>query len=38
MSTLLNVIYREFCRARLAEMRQPVHLLLPFVSNDVLPY
>ncbi len=29
MSALLNIIYREYCRARLAEMRQPVLLLLP---------
>ena len=28
MSALLNIIYREYCRARLAEMRQPA-LLLP---------
>ena len=27
MSTLLNIIYREYFRARLAEMRQPT--LLP---------
>jgi hypothetical protein len=27
MSALLNMIYREYCRARLAEMRQPVLLL-----------
>jgi len=29
MSTLLNIIYREYCRARLAEMRQPTPILLP---------
>jgi hypothetical protein len=29
MSALLNIIYREYCRARLAEMRQPVLALLP---------
>jgi hypothetical protein len=29
MSTLLNLIYREYCRARLAEMRQPAFVLLP---------
>jgi len=29
MSTLLNIIYREYCRARLAEMRQPALLLPP---------
>ena len=29
MSALLNIIYREYCLARLAEMRQPMPLLLP---------
>ncbi|HLG85493.1 MAG TPA: hypothetical protein VKY22_31210 [Bradyrhizobium sp.] len=29
MSALLNIIYREYCRARLAEMRQPAPALLP---------
>jgi hypothetical protein len=29
MSALLNIIYREYCRARLAEMRQPALLLPP---------
>ena len=29
MSALLNIIYREYCRARLAEMRQPALMLLP---------
>ena len=32
MSALLNIIYREYCRARLAEMRQPAILLLPFTA------
>jgi hypothetical protein len=38
MSALLNIIYREYCRARLAEMRQPA-LLLPATapSNDARP-
>jgi hypothetical protein len=38
MSALLNIIYREYCRARLAEMRQPA-LLLPTTapSNDARP-
>jgi hypothetical protein len=38
MSTLLNIIYREYFRARLAEMRQPI-LLLPAVapSNEAPP-
>ena len=35
MSTLLNIIYREYCRARLAEMRQPALLLPPaHVTSD----
>ena len=29
MSALLNLIYREYCRARLAEMRQPAALMPP---------
>jgi hypothetical protein len=29
MTTLLNLIYREYCRACLAEMGQPALLLLP---------
>jgi hypothetical protein len=39
MSALLNIIYREFCRARLAEMRQPALLLLPAAapSNEAPP-
>ena len=38
MSALLNIIYREYCRARLAEMRQPA-LLLPAIAppDDVRP-
>ena len=34
MSALLNIIYREYCRARLAEMRQPALLLLPAAPSD----
>jgi len=35
MSALLNIIYREYCRARLAEMRQQVLLqLLPTAPSD----
>jgi len=39
MSALLNIIYREYCRARLAEMRQPSLLLLPATvpSDEALP-
>jgi hypothetical protein len=33
MSILLNLIYREYCRARLAEMRQPALLLLPVATS-----
>ena len=33
MSTLLDLLYREYCRARLAEMRR--QLLIP-VSDEVL--
>lgn len=29
MSALLNLIYREYCRARLAEMRQPAIAMPP---------
>jgi len=40
MSALLNIIYREYCRARLAEMRQPGLLLLPAAApaDDALPH
>jgi hypothetical protein len=34
MSTLLNIIYREYCRARLAEMRQPALLLSPAAPSS----
>ncbi len=34
MSALLNIIYREYCRARLAEMRQPVLLLPAAAPSD----
>lgn len=39
MSALLNIIYREYCRARLAEMRQPPLLVLPAAapSDDTRP-
>jgi hypothetical protein len=39
MSALLNIIYREYCRARLAEMRQPPLMLLPATapSDDARP-
>jgi hypothetical protein len=38
MSNLLNIIYREYCRARLAEMGQPALLLLPATapSDDAM--
>ena len=34
MSALLNIIYREYCRARLAEMRQPALLPPPDVARS----
>jgi hypothetical protein len=34
MSTIIDLIYREYCRARLAEMRKQ---LLLSVSNDEIP-
>jgi hypothetical protein len=34
MTTLLNLIYREYCLARLAEMRQPALLLLPAATHS----
>lgn len=34
MSTILDMLYREFCRARLAEMRQ--QLLIPVAGDEVL--
>jgi hypothetical protein len=37
MSTLLNLIYREYCRARLAEMRQPALLLRIAATSGATP-
>jgi hypothetical protein len=34
MSTLIDMLYREYCRARLAEMRR--QLLIPVASDDIL--
>jgi hypothetical protein len=34
MSTILDLIYREYCRARLAEIRK--QLLIPVASDEVL--
>ena len=34
MSTILDLLYREYCRARLAEMRK--QLLLPVASDEIL--
>jgi hypothetical protein len=34
MSTILDLLYREYCRARLAEMRKQ---LLLSVHNDEMP-
>ena len=34
MPTILDILYREFCRARLAEMRKA--LLIPVGSDDIL--
>ncbi len=34
MSTLVEMFYREYCRARLAEMRK--QLLIPVASDDIL--
>jgi hypothetical protein len=33
MSTILDLLYREYCRARLAEMRQ--QLLIPVASDEI---
>ncbi|MGY3603249.1 hypothetical protein [Bradyrhizobium sp. Leo121] len=33
MSIILDLLYREYCRARLAEMRQ--QLLIPVASDEV---
>ena len=34
MSTIFDLLYREYCRARLAEMRK--QLLIPVVSDKTL--
>jgi len=34
MSTIFDLLYREYCRARLAEMRKQV--LIPVASDEVL--
>ncbi len=34
MSALLDMLYREFCRARLTEMRR--QLLIPVVSDEIV--
>jgi len=34
MSTIFDLFYREYCRARLAEMRK--QLLIPVTSDEVL--
>lgn len=33
MSTLVDMLYREYCRARLAEMRK--QLLVPVVGDEI---
>ncbi|MGY3620064.1 hypothetical protein ACVJGD_006260 [Bradyrhizobium sp. USDA 10063] len=33
MSAILDLLYREYCRARLAEMRQ--QLLIPVASDEI---
>jgi hypothetical protein len=33
MSIILDLLYREYCRARLAEMRQ--QLLIPVASDEI---
>ena len=33
MSTIFDLLYREFCRARLAEMRK--QLLIPVASDEI---
>ena len=35
MSAILNLIYREYCRARLAEMRKQLLLAVP--DNEIPP-
>jgi hypothetical protein len=37
MAALLNLIYREYCRARLAEMRRPALLLPSADASSVDP-
>ncbi len=34
MSTIFDLLYREYCRARLAEMRK--QLLIPIASDELL--
>ena len=34
MSTIFDLFYREYCRARLAEMRK--QLLIPIASDEIL--
>ena len=34
MPTIVDMLYREYCRARLAEMRR--QLLIPVVSDEIL--
>jgi hypothetical protein len=34
MSTIFDLLYREYCRARLAEMRK--QLLIPVASDEIL--
>jgi hypothetical protein len=34
MSTIFDLLYREYCRARLAEMRK--HLLIPVSRDKIL--
>ena len=34
MPTILDMLYREYCRARLAEMRK--QLLIPAASDEIL--
>ena len=34
MSTIFDLLYREYCRARLAEMRKQV--LIPVASDEIL--
>jgi hypothetical protein len=34
MSSIFDLLYREYCRARLAEMRK--QLLIPIASDEIL--